>query len=103
MTVPELLDEVEARDIILVVDSDNLRCQGEESALTAELIGALREHKAEIISLMQCGWCGTLLSGPLNEWWRVLDNGQCTYLCSASCVFEAWPWRMDGGGHDHGH
>jgi TubC N-terminal docking domain len=93
-----LLDEVQAKGIVLAVHDSAIHYQGPESALTPALIGRLKEHKAEIISLMKCGQCGTLLSGPLNKWWRILDNGRCTYLCSASCVFEAWPWRMDGGG-----
>ena len=100
MTVSELLNEVQARGITLVVDSGSLRCWGEESALTPELIKELREHKAEIISLMKCGQCGTLLSGPLSSWWRVLLDSGPIYLCSVSCVFEAYPWRLEVS-HDH--
>ena len=99
MTVSDLLSEVQARDVTIVVDSGNLRCQGEESSLTPALIEELREHKAEIISLMKCGQCGTPLAGPVGEWWRVLLDAGPIYLCSASCVFKPWPWREVG--HDH--
>jgi hypothetical protein len=93
MTTTELLDEVQARGITLLVDSGNLRCQGEESSLSLELIKGLRERKAEILSLMQCGWCKVPLAGPVNSWWRVLLDSGPIYLCSASCVHQAWPWR----------
>jgi hypothetical protein len=93
--VAELLNQVQAKGIILTVDGDKLYYQGNESALTPDLIEELREHKTEIISLMKCGQCGALLPGLLNKWWRILDNGQCIYLCSSSCVFEAYPWRLE--------
>jgi hypothetical protein len=95
MTINELLNEVQAKGIILTVDDGSLHYQGNKSVLTPELIGELRVNKVEIISLMKCGQCGTLLSGPLNKWWRVLLDAGPVYLCSASCVFEAWPWRME--------
>ena len=101
MVMP-LLDEVQAKGIALAVRDGTIHYYGPESALTPALIGRLKEHKAEIISLMKCGQCGTLLSGPLNKWWRILDNGQCTYFCSASCVFEVYPWRLEVG-HDYNH
>jgi hypothetical protein len=100
MTTAELLNDLQARGITLVVDG-NLRCQGKKSALTSELLEALREHKAEILSLMKCGWCGTPLGGPVNQWWRVLLDAGPVYLCSASCVFKAWPWRMEVGSGNH--
>ena len=95
MTASDLLSEVEAKGIILTVDGGNLHYQGSKSALTPELIAELRAHKARIISLMKCGQCGTLLSRPLNSCWRALLDSGPTYLCSASCVFKAWPWRME--------
>jgi TubC N-terminal docking domain len=106
--VAELLNQVQAKGIILTVDGDKLHYQGNKSALTPELIEELREHKAEIISLMKCAQCGTLLSGPLNSWWRVLHDTGAVYLCSASCVLKAWPWRDEAMvsmevAHDHSH
>ena len=95
MTANELLSEVEAKGIILTVDGGSLHYQGSKSALTPELIAELQAHKARIISLMKCGQCGALLSGLLNGWWRVLLDSGPIYLCSASCVFKAWPWRRE--------
>jgi hypothetical protein len=100
--VTELLNQVQAKGVILTVDGDKLHYKGNKSALTPELIAELREHKTKIISLMKCGQCGTLLSGPLNKWWRVLLDSGPIYLCSASCVLEAYPWRLEVG-HDHSH
>jgi TubC N-terminal docking domain len=102
MTVSELLNEVEARGITLVVDRGNLRCRGEESSLTPELIEELRERKTEIISLMKCGQCGTVLSGQINKFWRVLLDSGVTYLCRGECVFKAYPWKMEVR-HDNGY
>lgn len=95
MTVIELLELVESQGVTLAAEGNELCCEGEALALTPELIAELRAHKAEIISLMKCAQCGTLLSGPLNQWWRVSRDAGPVYLCSASCVFETWPWRME--------
>jgi hypothetical protein len=72
MTITELLNEVEARGITLLVDESRLHYQGNKSALRPEIINALKERKTEILALMTCGQCGTLLSGPINKFWRVL-------------------------------
>jgi hypothetical protein len=94
MTAIDFLSEVQARGITLVVDGDNLRCQGDNAALTPDLIAELREHKTEILSLMICGQCRTPLTGPVNKLWRVMNDGETTYLCSPRCVHQAWPWRL---------
>jgi hypothetical protein len=96
MTAVDLLNEVQARGITLVVGGGNLRCQGENAALTPELITELRDYKAEILSLLICGQCRSPLTGPVNKLWRVLNGGEATYLCSAQCAFEAYPWRLGG-------
>jgi hypothetical protein len=95
MTANDLLSEVEAKGIILTVDGGSLHYQGSKSALTPDLIAELQAHKARIISLMKCDQCDTLLSRPLKSCWRVLLDSGPIYLCSASCVFKAWPWRME--------
>jgi hypothetical protein len=95
MTTTELLSELELQGITLAVIDGNLRCEGVGSALSEDLVAELREHKAEIISLMKCGQCGTPLSGPLDQFWRALLDAGPVHLCSAECVFEAWPWRME--------
>jgi hypothetical protein len=93
--VTELLNQVHAKGIILTVDGDKLHYKGNKSALAPELIEELREHKAEIIALMKCGQCGSLLVGPISSYWRVLLDPVPVYLCSAECVFKAWPWGME--------
>ena len=90
--VAELLNELQTKGITLTVDGDKLHYKGPRGALTPELIEGLRERKAEIISLMQCGWCKVPLAGPVNSWWRVLLASGPIYLCSAACAFKAWPW-----------
>jgi hypothetical protein len=93
--VAELLNEVQAKGIILIREGDALHYQGQESSLTPALIGQLRERKQEIISLLKCGWCRKPLSGAINQWWRILLNAGPLYLCSASCVHESYPWRLE--------
>ena len=95
MTASELLGEVQAKGITLLVDSDNLRCQGQESVLTPQLIAELREHKAEIICLMRCGKCQSPLVGAINKWWQIIDGDQTSYLCSALCAHQAYPWKLE--------
>jgi hypothetical protein len=95
MTAIELLELVESRGVNLAVEGAELYCEGEVSVLTPELIEELRGHKSEILFLMRCGQCETPLAGPLNKFWRVLLDTGLVYLCSTSCVFKAWPWRME--------
>jgi hypothetical protein len=93
--VAKLLNEVQVKGITLTVDGDKLHYKGNKSALTPELIAELREHKAEILSLMKCGKCGTPLAGPVDQCWRVLLSTGAVYLCTAACVLDAYPWRME--------
>ncbi len=97
--VAELLNELRTKDITLTVDCDKLHYKGNKSALTPELIERLRKHKAEILSLIVCGQCGTPLAGPLNKFWRVLYSTGPIYLCSALCVLKAWPWQEVADGN----
>lgn len=100
--VAELLNELQTKGITLTVDCDKLHYKGNKSALTPELIEGLRKHKTEILSLMACGHCGTPLAGPLSQFWRVLLETGPVYLCSASCAFQAWSWRMEVANGNHG-
>jgi hypothetical protein len=100
MTVSQLLSALEVRGVSLVRDEDRLVCVGTGPPLPADLLEELRCHKNEVLSLLKCGRCGTPLAGPVNKWWRVLLDSGPIYLCSASCVHQAWPWRMEVG-HDH--
>jgi|SRR5919106_3403971 hypothetical protein len=97
MTATEVLDEVHAKGVALVVDGNNIRCKGDKAAVTPELTAVLKEHKSEILSLMKCGRCHAPLSGTINKLWRVLDGSKPIYLCSAECVFSAYPWKLGGG------
>jgi hypothetical protein len=100
MIVTELLEEARSKEIFIMVDGDNIRCQGPESSLTPELIEGLREYKADILSLMLCGQCGTPLGGPVHKLWRVLYDGGASYLCSPLCVHQAYPWKEEVS-HDY--
>jgi hypothetical protein len=100
MAAPEILDEVQARGVTLVVDSNNLRCKGDKAALTSGLITVLKEHKSKILSLMKCGRCHAPLSGPINKQWRVLDGSEATYLCFAECVFWTFFRELEEVPHD---
>jgi TubC N-terminal docking domain len=100
MTVSKLLSELEERSALLVRDGDKLLCKGNGGPLPADLLEELRDHKAEILSLMKCGQCGTPVTGPLNKYWRVLLDAGAVYLCSVPCVQRAWPWKMEVG-HDN--
>jgi hypothetical protein len=102
MTTAELLGELELQGITLAVTDRNLCCEGVGPPLSEELAAELRKYKAEILSLMVCGQCGTPLAGPLNKFWRVLLETGPIYLCSAGCVLKAWSWRMEvaDGNHD---
>jgi hypothetical protein len=102
MRATQVLDEVQAKGVTLVVDGNNLRCKGSKAVVTPQLIAELREHKSEILSLAKCGRCRAPLAGPVNKFWRVLNDGQSTYLCSAECVFGAYPWRLEVA-HDNRH
>jgi hypothetical protein len=96
MTLPELLTELQCRGISLVRDGDQVRCEGKGDSLPLELLQEVRERRAEILeSLGRCGWCKAPLAGPVSDYWRVVHDGGVSYLCSASCVFKAWPWRME--------
>jgi hypothetical protein len=54
-----------------------------------------------LLAKMLCGWCKAPLAGPVNSWWRVLLDTGPIYLCSADCVYKAWPWRLEVS-HDRG-
>jgi hypothetical protein len=95
MTAAELLSALASQGITLTMADGNLRCEGVGSDLSEDLVAELRERKAELLSLMTCGQCGTPLAGPLNEFWSVLYDTGPIYLCSALCVLRAWPWRME--------
>ena len=100
MTVSQLLSALEVRGVSLIRDEDRLVCTGNGPPLPADLLEELRCHKNGILSLLKCGQCGTPLAGPVNKWWRILDNDRTICLCSASCVLKAYPWRLEVG-HDH--
>ena len=95
MTVSQLLSTLEVRGVSLVRDEDRLVCAGIGPRLPADLLEELRCRKNEILSLLKCGQCRRPLAGPINKWWRVLLDSGSVYLCSASCVHQAWPWRME--------
>jgi hypothetical protein len=89
MTAVELLRELELQGVTLLADGSNLRCEGNGPPLSPKLIKELRERKAEILSLMKCGQCGTLLAGQINRFRRVLLDTGPVYLCSVTCVHQA--------------
>jgi hypothetical protein len=95
MTLSELLTELQCRGISLVQAGDKVRCEGKGAPLPQELLQELQKHQAELLeSLARCGWCKAPLPGPVGDHWRVVHDAGVSYLCSASCVFKAWPWRM---------
>jgi hypothetical protein len=103
MTVSELLTELQSRGVSLVRDGDQVRCEGKGAPLLPELLQELQDHRAELLeSLARCGWCKAPLTGPVGDYWRVVHDAWVSYLCSASCVFEAYPWRLEVG-HDYNH
>jgi hypothetical protein len=92
MNVAELLAELESRGVSLVRDGDQMRCEGAGASLPPELCQELQEHRDELLeALSRCGWCRAPLVGSVKDYWRVVRNAGVSYLCSADCVFEAWP------------
>jgi hypothetical protein len=52
MTVDEVLDTLQARDIQLMVEGDQLRYDAPEDAITDEVLTLLRQHKAALLALL---------------------------------------------------
>jgi hypothetical protein len=53
MTAVEVLHTLQARDIQLTADGNQLRYDAPESSLTAEVLTLLRQHKATLLTLLQ--------------------------------------------------
>ena len=53
MTAVEVLHHLQARDIRLTVDGDQLRYDAPESAITEAVLTLLRQHKAALLTLLQ--------------------------------------------------
>ena len=53
MTAGELLEELRSRDVRLEADGLTLRVNAPAEAATDELLGALREHKRDLIRLLE--------------------------------------------------
>jgi hypothetical protein len=96
MRAAERLEQVQSIGVRIEIDGDMIRCRGGGSR-PSELIRELRECKDEILSLMVCGECGIPIAGQVNKFWRVLNGGDPTYLCSAECVFRCLPLEAGGG------
>lgn len=89
MTVAELLDELDARNIALFVDGPNaLRTQSPEGAIDDALRAEIREHKAELIGRLQSKAVDPDQERRLLEW------------CRNSLPFTETPWhgRHEGKG-----
>jgi hypothetical protein len=52
MTTREVLHTLQARDIQLMVDGDQLRYDAPEDAITDEVLTLLRQHKAALLALL---------------------------------------------------
>jgi pyochelin synthetase len=52
MTVSEALHMLQARDIQLMVEGDQLRYDAPEGAITDEVLTLLRQHKAALLALL---------------------------------------------------
>lgn len=52
MTIQELLYDLREAGYKFMVDKDKLKCQGEKP-LTPEVVETLKQHKAEIIGILQ--------------------------------------------------
>ena len=55
MTVVEVFHTIQARDIRLMVDGDQLRYDAPAGAVTAEVMTLLRQHKPGLLALLQQG------------------------------------------------
>ncbi|MEW6457620.1 MAG: hypothetical protein AB1441_00900 [Bacillota bacterium] len=55
MNVNELIWELQRRGITLEPAGDKLRWRGPKGAMTPELLDQLRDHKAEVLGLLQQG------------------------------------------------
>src|SRR5262245_46595994 len=53
MTVGEVLDTLQARDIQLMVAGDQLRYDAPEDAITDEVLTLLRQHKAALLAWLE--------------------------------------------------
>jgi len=53
MTAVEVLHHLQARDIRLTVDGDQLRYDAPEGAITEAVLTLLRQHKAALLTLVQ--------------------------------------------------
>jgi TubC N-terminal docking domain len=86
LTTLEMLRELEARGIRLVVRGDLLSLRGPENLLRQELTERLREHKPAILEAIRhqpaCCECGALLLEP-STWW----GGE---PCHRDCGEAAW-------------
>ena len=98
MTLSDLLAELDAWGVSLVRDGDQLRCEG-KGEFPPGLLQELKAHRAELLeSLSRCGWCKGPLP-PARDCWRVLHDAGVSYLCSATCAFKAWPWKVPNAEH----
>jgi len=53
MTAVEVLHTLQARDIRLTADGDQLRYDAPEGAITEAVLTLLRQHKAALLTLVQ--------------------------------------------------
>jgi hypothetical protein len=96
MTTAELVANLKAKGVSLVVKDGKLKCQGKDSALTPELLDTLRERKAEIVALLGGGKrpCQfvTDAHSPTELYWRCTVHQARISNPLAPCFFS----RYDG-------
>ena len=92
MTAFELLREIEARGIRVLVRGDRLSLRGPESLLTQELTERLRQNKPAILEASRrcptCVECGAAIFEP-TAWW----GGDPVHL---DCGRRAWEREWKG-------
>ena len=86
MTTIELLHDLTTRGVVLSADGDRLAVDGPDSALTDELLAAIKACKADLLELLKverCPICGALAQEQSVKYYRHI-------WCSTPGHFDGW-------------
>lgn len=78
MTVLALLEEIKVRRLHLELDGGEVFVEGDEEALTLDLLTDLRSHKDELVALLFCRRC----ANPMEQ----IEAG---YFSCPECHYQA--------------